>query len=106
MDILDESNIDFVNDVGPTLKQSFNLAAYVNSSETLQKLVQLNVDLSKIDKHTDLASYIVKCDFEKVIQPFIMLLIDNGVDIADVGTILNQNPFLLTVMLGWIVVGC
>lgn len=97
LDPVDESSIEFVNQISPALRKSFNLAAYVNVSETLQKLIQLNVDLSKIDKHTDLATYIVKCDFKKDIEPFVLFLLENKIEIANVGEILNQNPFLLTV---------
>lgn len=97
MDKVDENNIEFLNTIGPSLKKSFNLAAYVNKSETLQQLVKLNVDLSKIDKNVDLASFVLKCDFDADIQPLLLFLLDCGIDIHDVGSILTKNPFLITV---------
>lgn len=92
--------MEIINHIRPTLKKSFNLAAYVNVSDTLQQLLKLNVDLSKIDKYNNLASYIVRADFKADIEPYILFFLDNGVDIADVGDVLNRGPFLLMVCLG------
>lgn len=94
---MDENNIEFLNTIAPSLKKSFNLAAYVNKSETLKQLVKLNVDLSKMEKNVDLASFVLKCDFDADIQPLLLFLLDCGIDIHDVGTILTKNPFLFTV---------
>lgn len=96
---MSSKNIDLINQISPSMKKSFNLAAYVNKSKTLQELVKLNTDISKFDKHVDLASYIVKCDFDESIKPRIMLLVNNGVNISDVGFMLTKNPFILTVSL-------
>jgi len=94
---VNEEGVDFINHIRPSLKKSFNLAAYVNSSDTLQQLVKLNVDLSKIDKHVDLASHIVRADFKTDIEPYVLFLLDNGVKIDEVHAVLNINPFILMV---------
>lgn len=87
-----------VNHIRPSLKKSFNLAAYVNVSETLQQLLKLGVDLSKLDRHHELASYLVKADFEKDIQPYILFFLRKaGVKIADVPSVINRNPHILMV---------
>lgn len=99
LDKIHAQNIDFLNEIGPSLKKSFNLAAYVNSSETLQQLLHLGVDLSKIEKDNALASFIVRCDFKTDIQPLLLKLLDQGLDISMVGTVLNKNPYLITMRL-------
>lgn len=84
--------------IRPSLKRSFNLAAYVNVSETLQQLLKLQVDLSRLDRHHQLASHVVRADFEADIQPYILWLVrEGGVAVADVGAVLNRNPFILMV---------
>ena len=97
LDIVNDQNVEVINHIRPTLKKSFNLAAYVNVSETLQQLLKLEVDLSKIDKRPDVASYIVRADFKEDIEPYILFLVNNGVNIADVAAVINRNPFILMV---------
>ncbi|KAH7641594.1 mterf domain-containing protein 1 [Dermatophagoides farinae] len=99
LDTINDDNVQFLNEIRPVLKKSFNLAAYVNVSDTLQQLVKLKVDLSIIEKDDKLASFIVRCDFEKDIQPLLMFLLDNGLDISQVGDVLTLNPYLFTIPL-------
>lgn len=80
------------------MKKSFNLAAYVNQSETLQNLLKLDVDLSAIEKNVDLASYLMQCDFRTQIQPHIEFLVKKvRLPLDQVGVVINKNPFLFTV---------
>jgi len=44
LDPVNEENIEILNTIRPSIKKSFNLAAYVNSSETLQQLLKLQVN--------------------------------------------------------------
>lgn len=97
LDTLNADNVELLNEIRPNLKKSFNLAAYVNVSETLQQLVKLNVDLSLIEKDDKLASFIVRCDFEQDIQPLLRFLLDNGLNINQMGEVLTSNPYLFTV---------
>lgn len=97
LDKINDDNVQFLNEIRPSLKKSFNLAAYANVSDTLQQLVKLNVNLSTIEKDLKLASFIVRCDFEKDIQPLLMFLMDNGLNISQVGDVLTLNPYLFTV---------
>ncbi len=76
-------------------KKSFNLAAYVNESETLQNLVKLGVDLSRIEQDVDIANYIVKLDFERDVRPYLTFLMDNGITTEDIPVCLTQNPDIL-----------
>ena len=71
---------------------------YSNKSFLILLVVaKLKVDLSIIEKDDKLASFIVRCDFEKDIQPLLMFLLDNGLDISQVGDVLTLNPYLFTV---------
>lgn len=85
---------EFVDNLGPPLPIAFNLAAYVNRSESLQNLVRLGVDLSEIEKKPDRAKYILTLDFEKHMRHHIQFLHDNGVNADDMGRIITRNPFL------------
>lgn len=91
-------DVERINIISPSLKKSFNLAAYVNHSETLQNLLKLNVNLSEIEKNVDLASYLMQCDYKTQIQPHIEFLVkDIELSIEKVGDVINKNAILFTV---------
>ncbi|XP_077989839.1 transcription termination factor 3, mitochondrial-like [Glandiceps talaboti] len=73
------------------------LAAYVDQSETLSKLVKLGVNLSEVDKRGSFKDYLVKLDFERDIQGNILFLHDIGIKDESLGKLLTKNPFLLAV---------
>lgn len=85
---------EFIDSIGPPLPVSFNLAAYVNHSETLIKLVQLGVDLSQMDKDPKKAKYILKLDFDKDIKNHIQFLHDHGVASDELGNFITKNPYI------------
>ncbi|XP_021118329.1 transcription termination factor 3, mitochondrial isoform X2 [Heterocephalus glaber] len=70
---------------------SFTLRDYVDHSETLQKLVLLGVDLSKIEKHPDTANLLLRLDFEKDIKPILLFLKDLGLEDNQLGGFLTKN---------------
>ncbi|XP_022357763.1 transcription termination factor 3, mitochondrial isoform X3 [Enhydra lutris kenyoni] len=70
---------------------SYTLRDYVDHSETLQKLVLLGVDLSKIEKHPDAANLLLRLDFEKDIKQILMFLKDLGIEDNQLGTYLTKN---------------
>lgn len=70
---------------------SFTLADYVDHSKTLQKLVQLGVDLSKIEKHPDAANLLLRLDFEKHIKQILLFLKDLGLEDNQLGPFLTKN---------------
>ncbi|XP_045521376.1 transcription termination factor 3, mitochondrial [Pieris brassicae] len=74
--------------------QSFNLAAYVNTSDTLQKLMKLNVNLAKIEKKPYIAEKILKLDFESNIKNHIFFL-KEYVENESLGIFLTRNPLIL-----------
>ncbi|XP_054724634.1 transcription termination factor 3, mitochondrial-like [Uloborus diversus] len=85
---------EFIDHLGPPMPVAFNLAAFVNRSETLMKLVQLGVDLSILDQSPKKAKYILKLDFEKDIKHHIQFLHDHGVDSDELGHFITKNPFI------------
>ncbi|XP_054840271.1 transcription termination factor 3, mitochondrial [Eublepharis macularius] len=75
--------------------ESFTLQDYVDRSETLQKLVLLGVDLSKVEKRPGAAQFLLKLDFEKDIQKILLFLKDVGVEDNQLGAFLTKNPYIL-----------
>lgn len=76
----------------PLLPPASNtLRDYVDHSETLQKLVLLGVDLSKIEKHPDTANLLLRLDFEKDIKQILLFLKDLGLQDNQLGTFLTKN---------------
>ncbi|GBM80549.1 Transcription termination factor 3, mitochondrial, partial [Araneus ventricosus] len=85
---------EFVDSLGPPLPISFNLAAYVNHSESLKNLVRLGVDLSEIEQKPERAKFVLNLDFEKDIKHHIQFLHDNGVSADDMGRFFTKNIFI------------
>lgn len=92
--VLEECKED-IADVAPYLKPTFNFAAYVNKSETLQQLVKLGVNLHKIEKSVEAVPFILKLDFEKDVKNHIRFLYDHGVALEIIAEIFTKNPFIL-----------
>lgn len=86
---------DLYTSATPSLQPTFNFAAYVNNSETLQQLIKLGVDLSRIESRKGLPQFVLKLDFEKDIKNHIQFLHDIcGVPMESFGTILTKNPLI------------
>ncbi|NP_001121256.1 uncharacterized protein LOC100158338 [Xenopus laevis] len=79
----------------PIPPDSFTLRDYVDQSETLKKLVFLGVDLSKLEKRPNVATLLLKVDFEKDVTPILLFLKDVGVEDDHLGAFLTRNPFIL-----------
>ncbi|KAM6170928.1 transcription termination factor 3, mitochondrial [Erethizon dorsatum] len=88
--ISEEEAIQIIADP-PLPPASFTLQDYVDHSETLQKLVLLGVDLSKIEKHPDAANLLLRLDFEKDIKQILLFLKDLGLEDNQLGTFLTKN---------------
>lgn len=81
---------DFPNYFPP----SFNFAAYVNKSETLQKFVELGIDLSKIEKKKGLPQFLLKLDFETDVKKHLFFLHDLGLPAEYYGNFITKNPLI------------
>lgn len=85
------SNID----VEPTILPTFNFAAYVSKSETLQQFVKLGVDLSRLEKRKGIAKYILNLDFERDMKGHLMFLTkDINISPDYLSWFLTKNPLI------------
>lgn len=84
----DLSNIDTY------LKPTFNFAAYINKSETLQELVKLGVNLDKLERHKEAAPFILGLKFENI-KDHIIFIRELGVENDLIGGLITKNPFIL-----------
>lgn len=80
--------------IGPRLGPTFNFAAYANQSETIQRLAELGVDFSKLEKRKGIAQFLMPLDFEKDMKMHIRFLSDCGVPAERLGDFLTQNPLI------------
>lgn len=62
--IIEPCNED-VSTFAPYFRPSFNFAAYVNNSPTLQELVKLGVDLHTLEKKKGVPEFILKMEFNQ-----------------------------------------
>lgn len=76
------------------LQPSFNFAAYVNDSETLQNFVHLGVDLSKLEKRKGIMDFVMKLDFERDVKKYLLFLSDLGVPSEAFGFFFTKNPLI------------
>ncbi|XP_071356542.1 transcription termination factor 3, mitochondrial [Trachinotus anak] len=75
---------------------STSLRHYVDKSETLSKLVQLGVNLWKLEQRPNVGSMLLKLDFNTDVAPRLLFLKEIGVEDARFGYIITHNPFILT----------
>ncbi|XP_077127045.1 transcription termination factor 3, mitochondrial isoform X1 [Ranitomeya variabilis] len=96
LDAMTEDEVTAMIPVPAIPPSSFTLRDYVDSSETLQKLVLLGVDLSKLEKRPNVGTFLLKLDFEKDISKILFFLKDVGVEDNQLGAFLTTNPFILS----------
>ena len=71
---------------------TFNFAAYIEKSETLQKFVKLGVNLSKIEKKKAIPWYFLKLDFDRDVKGHLLFLNDLGIEPEHYGHFITKNP--------------
>ncbi|XP_017784741.1 PREDICTED: transcription termination factor 3, mitochondrial [Nicrophorus vespilloides] len=91
--VLDKCDED-ISHVAPYLKPTFNFAAYVNKSVTLQELLKVGVDLHRLEKKVTVPQYILGLDFEKDVKNHIIFLHELGLEIDIVGRLITKNPYI------------
>ncbi|XP_036598140.1 transcription termination factor 3, mitochondrial [Trichosurus vulpecula] len=79
----------------PLPPASFTLQDYVDRSETLQKLVLLGVNLSKLEKRPGAGTLLLRLDFKNDIQKILLFLKDIGVEDNQLGAFLTKNYIIL-----------
>lgn len=75
---------------------STTLRDYVDKSETLSKLVQLGVNLWKLEQRPNVGSMLLRLNFNTDVTPRLLFLKDIGVEDSRFGYIISHNPFILT----------
>ncbi|XP_008304775.1 transcription termination factor 3, mitochondrial [Stegastes partitus] len=75
---------------------STSLRDYVDKSETLSKLVQLGVNLWKLEQRPNVGSMLLRLDFNKDVAPRLLFLKEIGVEDSHFGYMITHNPFFLT----------
>lgn len=79
----------------PLLRPTYNLASYVQKSETLQKMLTLGISLHKIEQLGH-GQFVLELDFERDIQPYILLLTkDIGMNPENLGKFFTKNILIL-----------
>ncbi|XP_018574305.1 transcription termination factor 3, mitochondrial [Anoplophora glabripennis] len=76
------------------LKPTFNFAAYINKSETLQHLLKLGVNLHQIEKNVEDVQFILGLKFEDI-KEHIIFLNNLGLATEEIGYLITKNPLLL-----------
>lgn len=85
---------ELIEDTPTYTTPTFNFAAYANKSETIQKFVELGVDLSKIEKKKGFPQFVLKLDFERDIKRHLLFLHDLGVPAEDFAYFITKNPLI------------
>lgn len=75
---------------------SLSLRDYVDESETLSKLVQLGVNLWKLEQRPNVGSMLLRLDFQTDVAPRLVFLKETGVEDSRLGYVISHNPFILT----------
>ncbi|XP_075069939.1 transcription termination factor 3, mitochondrial [Mixophyes fleayi] len=96
LDVITEEEAALIDPYIPIPPDSVTLRDYVDHSETLQKLVVLGVDLSKLEKRPNVGTFLLKLDFEKDISKILFFLKDVGLEDSQLGPFLTKNPFILS----------
>ncbi|XP_053625623.1 transcription termination factor 3, mitochondrial [Plodia interpunctella] len=78
--------------VAPYLSNTFNLAAYVNNSQILQNFINLNVNLSKIEKKPFIAEKLLKLNFDAIKNHILFIKDHAGID--NIGSFITVNPMI------------
>ncbi|XP_054756723.2 transcription termination factor 3, mitochondrial-like [Lytechinus pictus] len=98
IDILEETEnpkiLEHFADI-PLMPETYALASYVDHSETLQKLVRMGVDLSKVESRKGVATMLMKMDFDRDIKDKLSFLHHTGVPGEQLGSFVTKNPFIL-----------
>lgn len=80
-----------VSHVSPIIRPAYNFAAYIDTSEILQKLLSLGVDFYKLEGAKTFPSFLLQLDYEKDIEPYIRFLLDKGIRKDKLGRFITLN---------------
>ncbi|KAG7500418.1 transcription termination factor 3, mitochondrial [Solea senegalensis] len=75
---------------------STSLRDYIDKSETLSNLVQLGVNLWKLEQRPNVGSMLLRLNYKTDVAPRLLFLKDIGVEDSRLGFIITHNPYILT----------
>lgn len=84
---------EFIDMIAPLFGKALCLAPFVNHSKTLQKLIALGVDLSKVEKK-GCAEFLLRSDFDRDLKKYIFFLHEIGIKPQELGHFLTKNPLI------------
>lgn len=94
---IDSEAIQYLQDLNPPMKRSYNLASYVNHSRTLQELLKLEVSLFDIENtNYEAAKSLLSLDFDRDCVAHIKFLVDNGLKKRNLGRFISEFPTLFS----------
>ena len=97
-DEFDKSLVSFSENFSSTFlpRKSTSLAYFINSSKSLQSLLNFGVQLYKIEKtNPEAIDFLAKLDFLTEIRPKLIFLNDLGITPNEFGEVLTKNPEIL-----------
>lgn len=97
-DEFDKSLISYSENVSSTFlpRKSTSLAYFINSSKSLQSLLNFGVQLYKIEKsNPEAIDLLAKLDFLTEIRPKLIFLNNLGITPNEFGEVLTKNPEIL-----------
>lgn len=90
---VNELHKDYLERLIPPAKASFNLAAYVNTSKTLQEFIKLGVSLYDVENtNRTAARHFLTLDFERDCAKYLQFLVDNGLEEKNLGKFISEYP--------------
>ncbi|KAI1305374.1 Transcription termination factor 3, mitochondrial [Halotydeus destructor] len=92
----EDFDAEYVDQIGPVYPKTFNFAAYANRHKTLQKLVDLGVNLAKLEADRDIANYLVNLDFNRDCKNHIIWLHDQGIKADKLGDFISGYPAIFS----------
>lgn len=87
-------DLDYLDDLMPPLTNTFNLAHYINRMPTLQRLVDLGVNLYVLEQDREIAQYLIRLDFERDVKNHLIFLKRIGITDDELGTWITCNPLI------------
>ncbi|OAD60847.1 mTERF domain-containing protein 1, mitochondrial, partial [Eufriesea mexicana] len=80
--------------IGPNITPTYNFAKFANESNTIRQLVNLGVELYKLEANREVLEMFLSLDFDTDMKPYIQFLHDCGVHSENLGHFITRNPMI------------
>lgn len=92
----EEFDAEYIDGIGVQIPPTFNLAAYVDRMPSLQRMVDLGVDLFVVEEDPAAAEFFVNMNFERDAAPYIRWLHDHGLPADEIGHFITWFPMIFS----------